>query len=203
MDAELDKRILVGGFGAGHGDLVQHGSVGLDAEELGRGLTISSTPTGGNVLLEGFSVRNGKMQGNGGAISCANGSLALESVEVRYPLRVIRQANAGPGAARLGNGVQVSIPQGHPASGSIALALRPERLAIHRQGEAVPPGRNQMPARITRRTYFGDVYYYDVDAGLASVLDVKEENRPEVGTHDVGDQVVVSWNVEAANLVSE
>jgi hypothetical protein len=35
------------------------------------------------------------------------------------------------------------------------------------------------------------------------VLDVKEENRPEIGTHDVGDQVVVSWSVEAANLVSE
>jgi spermidine/putrescine transport system ATP-binding protein len=110
---------------------------------------------------------------------------------------------AGPGAARLSNGVEVSIPQGHPASGSIALALRPERLAIHRQGEAVPPGRNHMPARITRRTYFGDVYYYDVDAGLPSVLDVKEENRPEIGTHDVDDQVVVSWSVEAANLVSE
>jgi spermidine/putrescine transport system ATP-binding protein len=110
---------------------------------------------------------------------------------------------AGPGAARLSNGVQVSIPRGHPASGSIALALRPERLAIHRQGEAVPPGRNHMPARITRRTYFGDVYYYDVDAGLPSVLDVKEENRPEIGTHDVDDQVVVSWSVEAANLVSE
>jgi len=110
---------------------------------------------------------------------------------------------AGPGSARLSNGVQVSIPRGHPASGSIALALRPERLAIHRQGEAVPPGRNHMPARITRRTYFGDVYYYDVDAGLPSVLDVKEENRPEIGTHDVDDQVVVSWSVEAANLVSE
>jgi spermidine/putrescine transport system ATP-binding protein len=110
---------------------------------------------------------------------------------------------AGPGAARLGNGVQVSIPQGHPVSGQIALALRPERLAIHRQGETVPPGRNHMPARITRRTYFGDVYYYDVDAGLSGVLDVKEENRPEIGTHDVGDQVVVSWSVEAANLVSE
>ena len=118
-------------------------------------------------------------------------------------INVVDAEVAGPGAARLSNGVQVSIPRGHPASGSIALALRPERLAIHRQGEAVPPGRNHMPARITRRTYFGDVYYYDVDAGLPSVLDVKEENRPEIGTHDVDDQVVVSWSVEAANLVSE
>ncbi len=108
----------------------------------------------------------------------------------------------GPGAARLINGVHVSIPDGHPASGPVTLALRPERIAIHRQGEDVAAGRNQMPAKITRRTYFGDVYYYDVDAGLTGVLDIKEENRPEKSTHDIGDQVVVSWSLEAANLVS-
>lgn len=109
----------------------------------------------------------------------------------------------GAGAARLVNGVEVPIPQGHAATGSVSLALRPERIAIHRQGETVPPGRIEMPGTITRRTYYGDVYYYDVDAGLGDVLDVKEENSPEKGTHDVGDQVVVSWSMEAANLVSE
>ncbi len=108
----------------------------------------------------------------------------------------------GPGAARLINGVHVSIPEGHPDSGSVTLALRPERIAIHPLGETIPSDRNQMPAKITRRTYFGDVYYYDVDAGLTGVLDIKEENRPEKSTHDIGDQVVVSWSLEAANLVS-
>jgi spermidine/putrescine transport system ATP-binding protein len=107
------------------------------------------------------------------------------------------------GVARLDNGSEIGIPGGHPPSGPIALALRPERLGLHRDGEVVPPGRNHLRARITRRTYYGDVFYYDVDAGLGTLLEVKEENRPEIGKHDVGDNVVVSWSIEAANLVTE
>ncbi|MGH3649248.1 MAG: ABC transporter ATP-binding protein [Acidimicrobiia bacterium] len=108
----------------------------------------------------------------------------------------------GARSARLSNGVEVGIAEGHPARGPITLALRPERFALHRIGETPPAGRNQMKARITRRTYYGDVYFYDVDAGLGSQLEVKEENRPEIGTHEVGDEVVVSWTIGAANLVS-
>ena len=110
---------------------------------------------------------------------------------------------ARDGAARLRNGAEVAIPSGHPLSGPITLALRPEGLALHGNGIPAPSGHNGIRARITRRTYFGDVYYYDVDAGLGEPIEVKEENRPDIGTHDVGDEVVVSWAVEAANLVSE
>ncbi len=106
------------------------------------------------------------------------------------------------GAARLSNGVQVGIPEGHPATGKVTLALRPERLAIHRAGETPGEGRNQMKAKITRRTYFGDVYFYDVDAGLPEPLEVKEENQPDIGTHDVGDEVTVSWRIGSSNLVT-
>jgi spermidine/putrescine transport system ATP-binding protein len=109
----------------------------------------------------------------------------------------------GAGSARLGNGTEVSIPDGHPATGSVTLALRPERFRLHRAGESVADGRNRMRARITRRTYFGDVYYYDVDAGLGEPIEVKEENRPDVDTHEVGDEVTVSWRTESANLVSD
>jgi spermidine/putrescine transport system ATP-binding protein len=109
----------------------------------------------------------------------------------------------GSGAARLSNGAEVRIPLGHPPSGDIAIALRPERLALHRSGDPVPAGRNGLKARVARRTYYGDAFYYDIDAGLGEPLDVKEENRPEVGRHDVGDEVVVSWSIEAASLVTE
>ena len=109
----------------------------------------------------------------------------------------------GSRRARLGNGVEVGIPEGHPSSGRVTLALRPERLGLHQSGEAPGEGRNQVRAKITRRTYYGDVYFYDVDAGLGDLLEVKEENRPDVGTHEVGDEVVVSWRPESANLVSD
>ena len=118
-------------------------------------------------------------------------------------INIIEAEVTRAGSAKLGNGAEVGIPEGHPPSGPVALALRPERLALHRVGEPVPPERNRLAARIARRTYYGDVFYYDVDAGLGELLEVKEENRPEIGTHDVGDDVVVSWSLRAANLVSE
>jgi spermidine/putrescine transport system ATP-binding protein len=110
---------------------------------------------------------------------------------------------SGSGSVRLSNGVEIEIPAGHDQSGSVTLALRPERLAIHRASDPPSPGRNHMKARITRRTYFGDVYFYDVDAGFDQPLEVKEENRPEIGTHDVGVEVTVSWTPDAANLVTD
>jgi hypothetical protein len=60
-----------------------------------------------------------------------------------------------------------------------------------------------MPATISRRTYYGDVYFYDVEVGFPHALEVKEENRPDLDTHEVGDQVVVSWSPGAANLVTD
>jgi ABC-type Fe3+/spermidine/putrescine transport system ATPase subunit len=118
-------------------------------------------------------------------------------------INIIDAEVVGARIAKLANGSEVGIPEGHPARGAVALALRPERLALHRDDEPVPDGRNRLRAKISRRTYYGDVFYYDVDVGLGHLLEVKEENRPEIGTHDVGDEVTVSWSVGAANLVSE
>jgi spermidine/putrescine transport system ATP-binding protein len=118
-------------------------------------------------------------------------------------INLVQATVAGPGAALLLNGSEVRITNDHPPSGEVTLALRPERLILDRNADQVVQGRNRLPARITRRTYFGDAYYYDVDAGLGHPLDVKEENRPDLTVHDVGDEVVVSWHPEAANLVSD
>jgi len=109
----------------------------------------------------------------------------------------------GSGTARLSNGAVVRIPSGHPSNGTVTLALRPERLMLHPMAGSLPEGRNQIRARISRRTYYGDVYYYDVEAGFDEPLDVKEENRPDVARHEVGDEVYVSWTVDSANLVSD
>ncbi len=109
----------------------------------------------------------------------------------------------GPGAAKLGNGIEVTIDEGHPATGDVTMALRPERLVLHGIGDDVPVGRNQVRARVMRRTYYGDVFYYDVDVGLDHSLEVKEENRPDVDRYDVGEEVYVTWRPEAANLVTD
>jgi ABC-type Fe3+/spermidine/putrescine transport system ATPase subunit len=97
----------------------------------------------------------------------------------------------------------VAIGGDHPTGGPVTLALRPERLIIHGKAEQVALGRNRLAAKVARRTYYGDVYYYEVDAGLDEPLEVKEENRPDLEIHEVGEQVVVSWHPEGANLVSD
>ncbi|HEY6629784.1 MAG TPA: ABC transporter ATP-binding protein [Acidimicrobiia bacterium] len=109
----------------------------------------------------------------------------------------------GPDSARLGNGLEVGVPCGEALPGSeVTLALRPERLALFDVDEELPAGHNQLRVRVTRRMYFGDVYFYDVDAGLGTQIEVKEENRPGVELYDVGDEAYLVWSPEAANLVT-
>lgn len=107
------------------------------------------------------------------------------------------------GTAKLANGVEIGVSEDHEASGDVTLALRPERLVLHHVGDDVPAGRNQLRARVARRTYYGDVFYYDVEVGLDEPLEVKEENRPDIQRYDVGEEVLVTWRPEAANLVTD
>lgn len=93
---------------------------------------------------------------------------------------------------------------GHGTSGSqVTLAIRPERLELYDLDEPVPEGLNRIQGRVVRRMYFGDVYYYDVDAGLGSVIEVKEENRPGVELYEEGEEALVVWNPAAASRVQE
>ena len=108
-----------------------------------------------------------------------------------------------PGVAKLANGMEVTISSEHPVSGQVTLALRPERLTLHAIDAVVSEGRNVVKARVSRRTYFGDVFFYDLDLGLDEPLEVKEENRPDLDRFEVGDEVLVSWRPSAANLVTD
>jgi ABC-type Fe3+/spermidine/putrescine transport system ATPase subunit len=84
----------------------------------------------------------------------------------------------------------------------VAIALRPERLSLYDLNESVPDGQNKLRVRVTRRMYYGDVYFYDVDAGLGAEIEVKEENRPGVELWEVGDEAHLVWSPKAANLVT-
>ena len=55
---------------------------------------------------------------------------------------------------------------------------------------------------MNRRTYFGDVFYYEVDTP-AGVVDVKEENRPGLELFEHGDTATVSWDPGAVSIVQE
>jgi spermidine/putrescine transport system ATP-binding protein len=118
-------------------------------------------------------------------------------------INLLDATTTGPDAARLGNGQEVGVDcAGLPFETAVAIALRPERLALYDLNEPVPDGQNRLRVRVTRRMYFGDVYFYDVDAGLGSEIEVKEENRPGVDLWEVGDEAYLVWSPKAANLVT-
>jgi spermidine/putrescine transport system ATP-binding protein len=117
-------------------------------------------------------------------------------------INLIDATMTGAGLARLGTGVEIGVPGvGTPPGAAVTLALRPERLELFDLDEEVPSGHNRLKVRVKRRLYYGDVYFYDVDAGLGSEIEVKEENRPGVELYDVGDEAYLVWSPEAANLV--
>jgi spermidine/putrescine transport system ATP-binding protein len=99
-------------------------------------------------------------------------------------------------------GQVVAAETGAGAGDAVTVAIRPERLRLLDLDEAVPAGTNSVPGRVTRRTYHGDVFYYDLDTP-AGVLEVKEENRPGVELFEVGDEAVVSWSPRATTVVED
>lgn len=108
----------------------------------------------------------------------------------------------GSNSARLANGVEIGVPAATAQSGaSVTLALRPERLALYDLDEEIPANHNRVKVRVTRRMYYGDVYFYDVDGGVGVEIEVKEENRPGVELYEVGEEAYLVWSPEAANLV--
>jgi spermidine/putrescine transport system ATP-binding protein len=109
----------------------------------------------------------------------------------------------GSSAARLANGVEIGVPAGSAdVEGQDTLALRPERLALYDLDEEIPAGHNRVRVKVKRRMYYGDVHFYDVDAGIGVEIEVKEENRPGVELYEVGDEAYLVWSPEAANLVT-
>jgi spermidine/putrescine transport system ATP-binding protein len=118
-------------------------------------------------------------------------------------INLIDASVAGPDRVTLDNGLEVGVGASSLETGSrVTLALRPERLALYDLDEEIPAGQNRVRVRVTRRLYYGDVFFYDVDAGTGDVIEVKEENRPNVEQYDVGEEAYLVWDPRAANLVT-
>jgi ABC-type Fe3+/spermidine/putrescine transport system ATPase subunit len=103
-------------------------------------------------------------------------------------------------SVRLAGGRLVAAPTGAAAGSEVTVALRPERLELFGIAEKVPDTLNAVRGRVARRVYFGDVFYYDVETP-DGMIEVKEENRPGVDLHDVGEEAVVAWDPAATTVV--
>ena len=89
------------------------------------------------------------------------------------------------------------------AGDGLTLALRPERLELYDPDEDIPDGNFRLRGKVTRRMYYGDAFYYDVEVGLGHPLEVKEENRPSVETYEMGEDTVVAWDPASTSVLRD
>ena len=102
---------------------------------------------------------------------------------------------------KLLNGVQIRTEVSAATNSNVTIAIRPERFSLSRSID-IGDGASAMAGTVNRRTYFGDVFYYEVDTP-AGVVDVKEENRPGLDLFEAGDTATVSWDPGAVSIVNE
>jgi spermidine/putrescine transport system ATP-binding protein len=107
----------------------------------------------------------------------------------------------GAGRVKLTSGEEFSAPTAGIADGEATLTIRPERLSLYDLDESIPDGSNKLKVRVARRVYYGDVYYYGVEAGTGSLIEAKEENRPSVERYEIDEEAYLVWHPEAAGLV--
>ncbi|MEX2654487.1 MAG: ABC transporter ATP-binding protein [Acidimicrobiia bacterium] len=106
------------------------------------------------------------------------------------------------GTVELLGGHRVGATTGAEAGEDVMVAIRPERFELYDLDETIPDGSNRIDGTVARRTYYGDVFYYDVDTP-AGRIEAKEENRPGVEHYENGERVVVVWHPSAMAVVKE
>jgi spermidine/putrescine transport system ATP-binding protein len=107
-----------------------------------------------------------------------------------------------PGAVRLNDGDVVRAKTDSPAGTPVTLTLRPEMLHLYNNVAQAPEGRNAIAGSVTRKIFYGDSLYYEVDIGVAGSLDVRVENLPAMKRWDVGDHVIVDFHPQAATALT-
>jgi spermidine/putrescine transport system ATP-binding protein len=102
----------------------------------------------------------------------------------------------------LTGGSRVGAQTGAVPGTDVTVAIRPERFELYDLDEPVPDGANRLRGTVRRRTYYGDVFYYEVDTP-AAVIEVKEENRPGVELYEAGEETFVVWSPSATTVVRD
>jgi ABC-type Fe3+/spermidine/putrescine transport system ATPase subunit len=106
-------------------------------------------------------------------------------------------------AVRLAGGEIVQAKTSSAPGTSVTLAVRPEKLHLYGERSEAPSGRNAVAGTVTRRIFYGEALYYEVDIGASGMFDVRVENVPSAKRWDVGDDVIVDFHLEAATAFVE
>ncbi|MYB09228.1 MAG: ABC transporter ATP-binding protein [Acidimicrobiia bacterium] len=99
----------------------------------------------------------------------------------------------------LANGVHIPGKSDLPVGTRVAVCLRPERAGMY-PPEEVPADQQSVVGRLESVTYLGNALVYTVVLDWAR-LEVRRENQPGGYRPHVGQEVAVSWTLDAISVV--
>jgi spermidine/putrescine transport system ATP-binding protein len=132
-----------------------------------------------------------------------------ESPNSRFVAGFIGETNfiagtvAEEGAVRLSNAVVVRARTFSAKGTEVTVTLRPEKIHLHQTPDTARPGYNTVPGTISRRIYYGESLYYEIDIGTGDLIDARVENVPSQQRYEAGDEIVISFHPEAAEALTE
>jgi spermidine/putrescine transport system ATP-binding protein len=104
---------------------------------------------------------------------------------------------------RLGDGehVEVLVPMGASAGEQLTAVVRPERVRIHRRGDAIAEDGSRVHGRVALIVYLGTLTQFHVDTSLGARLIAHRLSDEGAGEVREGDEVVLSWGHEDASVL--
>ena len=116
----------------------------------------------------------------------------------------------GPGGARIGAtdcamDILSDTPAPKPVGARVFVALRPERLAIARVGDAMRHGDNRLMGQVREIAYLGEAFIYHVELEGGRVIRVSQPNPRRMTERPLhgGDQVAITWDAQASMVLPE
>lgn len=108
---------------------------------------------------------------------------------------------SGDGVIVLANGDRLHLPSDQAAGTSVGVAVRPERVSLHRSA-AAPAGRHVLRGRVSRATYVGNATMYLVNVDWIEI-EVRCANEGATDRYAIGDEVDVSFETAHASVVED
>ena len=99
----------------------------------------------------------------------------------------------------LANGTRVAARSPHPAGTAVALCLRPERARVVDDHDSAE---SRVSGVIETVTYIGNARVYTIRCDWMQ-LRIREDNRPGAAPRTTGDDVTVTWDIDAVTVVAE
>lgn len=137
-----------------------------------------------------------------------------ESPKTRFVADFIGKVNLLDGTVGSATGKQVTINvdgvgqlkaplEGDAPSGSVAVAIRPEKLKLSSRkptGDGV-----KVQGRVVNLAYYGNAshVFLETDSGLPMTVNVQNDTRDFEGAIDVGDKTWISWRPDDALVLTE